>query len=105
MNRFLKRSVVRRLSRGTLRSKEDNNMCKIPNVTLGIKDLNFTALRGKFIARLTDGREITIPVALFPNIKRMSVRERNKWMILDDQYFTFEHDSHIYSVLDLLRVA
>ena len=80
-------------------------MCKIPNVELGIKDLNFTAIRGKFIARLTDGREIIIPVSMFPEISKMSVKERNKWMILDDQYFTFEHMSKIYSILDLLRIA
>ena len=80
-------------------------MCKIPNVNLGIKDLNFTALRGKFIARLTDGREIIIPVSMFPDISKMSVKERNKWMILDDQYFTFEHMSRVYSILDLLKVA
>ena len=80
-------------------------MCKIPNVELGIKDLNFTARRGMFTARLTDGREITIPVSMFPDIKQMSVKERNEWMILDDQYFTFEHLSRIYSVLDLLKVA
>ena len=80
-------------------------MCKIPNVKLGIKDLNFTALRGKFIARLTDGREIIIPVSMFPDISRMPVKERNQWMILDDQYFTFEHMSKVYSILDLLRVA
>lgn len=80
-------------------------MCKIKNVDLGIKDLNFTAIRGKFIARLTDGREIIIPVSMFPDIRKMSVKERDKWMILDDQYFTFEHMSRVYSVLDLLRVA
>lgn len=80
-------------------------MCKIPNVELGIKYLNFTALRGKFIARLTDGREIIIPVSMFPDIRKMSVKERDKWMILDDQYFTFEHMSKVYSILDLLKVA
>ncbi len=80
-------------------------MCKIPNVELGIKDLNFTALRGKFIARLTDGREIIIPVSMFPDIRKMPVKERDKWMILDDQYFTFEHMSKVYSILDLLKVA
>lgn len=80
-------------------------MCKIPNVKLGIKDLNFTALRGKFVARLTDGREIIIPISMFPDIKQMSVKEREQWMILDDQYFTFEHNSRVYSVLDLLKVA
>ena len=80
-------------------------MCKIPNVEVGIKDLNFSARRGMFTARLTDGREITVPVSMFPDIKQMSVKQRNEWMILDDQYFTFEHLSRIYSVLDLLKVA
>ena len=58
-----------------------------------------------FIARLTDGREIVVPVSLFPDIKQMSIKERNEWMILDDQYFTFEHMSRVYSILDLLRVV
>lgn len=80
-------------------------MCKIPNVTLGIKNLDFTSRRGKFTASLTDGREITIPVSMFPDIQQMSVKRRNEWMILDDQYFTFEHMSRIYSVLDLLKAA
>lgn len=28
-----------------------------------------------------------------------------KWMVLDDQYFTFENMTRVYSVLDLLKVA
>lgn len=80
-------------------------MCKIPNVNIGIKDMDFTTRRGMFIVRLTDGREIVVPVSMFPDIKQMSLKERNEWMILDDQYFTFEHMSRVYSILDLLRVA
>lgn len=80
-------------------------MCKIPNVNIGIKDMDFTTRRGMFIVRLTDGREIAVPVSLFPDIKQMSLKERNEWMILDDQYFTFEHMSRVYSVLDILKVA
>ena len=78
-------------------------MCKLKNVNVGIKDLNFTSRRGKMIARLTDGREIIIPLSLFPDIKNLSVKERNKWMVLDDQYFTFEHLTRVYSVLDLVN--
>ena len=33
------------------------------------------------------------------------MKERNKWMVLDDQYFTFENMTRVYSVLDLLKVA
>lgn len=80
-------------------------MCKIKGVTLGIKDLNFTSHRGKMSARLTDGREVIVPVSFFPDIQHLSVKERNKWMILDDQYFTFENMTRVYSVLDLLKVA
>ncbi|MBR6032113.1 MAG: hypothetical protein IKP36_09165 [Bacteroidaceae bacterium] len=28
-----------------------------------------------------------------------------KWMVLDDQYFTFENMTRVYSLLDLLKVA
>lgn len=80
-------------------------MCKIPNVNIGIKDMDFTTRRGMFIVLLTDGREIAVPVSMFPDIKQMSLKERNEWMILDDQYFTFEHMSRVYSVLDILKVA
>jgi len=80
-------------------------MCKIKGVTLGIKDMDFKAHRGKMLVRLTDGREILVPVSFFPDIKKMSVKEREKWMVLDDQYFTFENMTRVYSVLDLLKVA
>jgi hypothetical protein len=80
-------------------------MCKIKGVTLGIKDLDFTTYRGKMLARLTDGRDIIIPVSFFPDIQQMPVKERKKWMILDDQYFTFENMTRVYSVFDLLKVA
>ena len=67
--------------------------------------MDFTTRRGMFIVRLTDGREIAVPVSMFPDIKQMSLKERNEWMILEDQYFTFEHMSRVYSVLDILKVA
>ena len=45
-------------------------MCKIKGVTLGIRDLNFTAHRGKMAVRLTDGREIIVPVSFSPTFSR-----------------------------------
>ena len=80
-------------------------MCKIKGVTVGIKDLDFKSCRGKMSVRLTDGREIIVPVSSFPDIKQMSLKEREKWMVLDDQYFTFENMTRVYSVLDLMKVA
>ena len=80
-------------------------MCKVKGVNVGIKDIDFTSHRGKMAVRLTDGREIITPVSFFPDIKQMSVKERNKWMVLDDQYFTFENMTRVYSIFDLFSVA
>ena len=80
-------------------------MCKMKNVTIGTKDLDFKTYRGKMLVRLTDGRVIIIPISFFPDIKQMPVKEREKWMVLDDQYFTFENMTRVYSILDLLKVA
>ena len=75
------------------------------NVTIGIKKLDFSSFRGKMAASLTDGRQIIVPLSFFPEIKSLSLKQRSEWMILDDQYFTFEHMSRVYSVLDLLKAV
>ena len=87
-----------------LETKEDNNMCKYKDTNLGIKKLDFKVKRGTMAAYLTDGREIIVPVSMFPDIKRLSRKQREDYMIMDDQYFSFEALSRIYSVKDLLRV-
>ena len=79
-------------------------MCKMADVKVGIKDMNFTSKRGKIVATLTDGRIIIVPVSFFPDIKNLSVKQREEWMVLDDQYFTFEHLTRIYSIVDLMRL-
>lgn len=79
-------------------------MCKIPNLNVGIKSLDFN-MRGKFCVTLTDGRQIIVPVGLFPDIKEMSIKRRNEWMILDHQYFTFEHMTRVYSILDIMNIG
>ncbi len=80
-------------------------MCKINNVKVGIKKLDFSNYRGKMAAFLTDGREIIVPLSFFPDIRKMSLKERSKWIILDDQFFTFDHLSKVFSISDLLRLA
>ena len=80
-------------------------MCKMKDVKFGIKKLDFTKIRGKMAVSFTDGREIIIPLSFFPDIQHLSVKERNKSMVLDDQYFTFENMTRVYSVMDLLKVA
>lgn len=75
------------------------------NVTIGIKKLDFASHRGKMVVYLTDGREVIVPLSLFPEIRKLPMSKRNEWMVLDDQFFTFEHLSDIYSVKDVLRTA
>ena len=89
-------------------------MCKFKDTNLGIKKLDFRSTsgrlqgknvkRGAIAAYLTDGREVIVPVSMFPDIKRLSRKQREDWMIMDDQYFSFEALSRIYSVKDLLKI-
>ena len=74
-------------------TKEDCDMCKYKDTNLGIKKLDFKGKRGTMAVYLTDGREIIVPISMFPD-----------WMIMDDQYFSFEASSRIYSIKDLLRL-
>ena len=80
-------------------------MCKYKDTDLGIKKLDFGQKRGMMAVYLTDGRVVFVPVSMFPDIKRLSNKQREEWMVLDDQYFTFENMTRVYSVLDLLKVA
>ncbi len=41
---------------------------------------------------------------MFPDIKHLSRKQREEWMNMDDQYFSFEALSCIYSVKDLMRI-
>ncbi len=78
-------------------------MCKFKNTNLGIKKLDFRIKRGAMAVYLTDGREVIVPISMFPEIKRLSRAQREDYMIMDDQYFSFEALSTIYSVKDVLR--
>jgi hypothetical protein len=51
---------------------------------------------------LTDGRIVIVPVSMFPEIKRLSLAQREDYMIMDDQYFSFDAISKIYSVKDIM---
>ena len=84
--------------------KNDSDMCKIDNINVGIKKLDF-GRRGKMSVYLTDGREVIIPLNFFPDIKHLSMKDREGWMILDDQFFTFDRLSKVYSVKDLMALS
>lgn len=77
-------------------------MCKYKDTELGIKKLDFTK-RGTMVVYLTDGRVVYVPLSLFPDIKHLTRAQREDYMIMDDQYFSFEAMSKIYSVKDVLK--
>ena len=79
-------------------------MCKYKDTTLGIKKLDFNVKRGAMAVFLTDGREVIVPVKMFPEMKNMSKKQREDYMIMDDQYFSFDAISKIFSVKDILRL-
>ena len=78
-------------------------MCKYKDTTLGIKKLDFNVKRGAMVVFLTDGREVIAPVKMFPEIKNLSKKQREDYMIMDDQYFSFDAISKIFSVKDILH--
>lgn len=78
-------------------------MCNYKDTTLGIKKLDFNVKRGAMAVFLTDGREVIVPVKMFPDIKNLSKKQREDYMIMDDQYFSFDAISKIFSVKDILH--
>ncbi len=53
---------------------------------------------------LTDGREVFVPVGLFPEIKKLRKSQREDYLIMDGQFFTFEAISKIFSIKDILSI-
>ena len=78
-------------------------MCKYKDTTLEIKKLDFNVKRGAMAVFLTDGREVIVPVKMFPEIKNLSKKQTEDYMIMDDQYFSFDSISKIFSVKDILH--
>lgn len=79
-------------------------MCKYKDTDLGIKKLDFGMKRGMMAVFLTDGRMVLVPVSMFPDIKKLSLPQRKDYMIIDDQFFSFDAISKIYSIKDVMKI-
>lgn len=77
-------------------------MCRFKDTNLGIKKLGFGEKRGMMTVCLSDGREVLVPVRLFPEIKKLRKSQREDYMIMDGQFFSFEAISKIFSIKDVL---
>lgn len=65
-----------------------------------IKEVSFPK-RGKMQIDLEDGRCIIVDVARFPSIKKLSMREREKWYRIDNG-FTFEKSIEVIHIEQIL---
>ena len=79
-------------------------MCKYKDTNLGIKKLDFGMKRGMMAVFLTDGRMILVPVSMFPDIKKLNLSQRKDYMIIDDQFFSFDAIIKIYSIKDIMKI-
>lgn len=78
-------------------------MCRYKDTELGIKKLDFSKKRGMMAVYLTDGREVLVPIGMFPDIKQLRKSQRENYMIMDGQFFSFDAISKIFSVKDVLK--
>ena len=64
------------------------------NVEPKIKTLSFPK-RGKFEVTLQDGRSITMPISAFPSMKKVPVKERPNWYLIEQilgNYVNYAHE-------------
>ena len=78
-------------------------MCKIKGINIKIKKLDFSRC-DKIGFYLEDGRQLFVPITMFPDVEQLSKEERKKWRILDDIYFDFDIStlSKVFSVKDAM---
>ena len=57
---------------------------------------------GKISISLKDGRVIIVPIKYFPGIKKLSLAERRRYRIINDQMIMFHNSNEIYHLQDFL---
>lgn len=70
-------------------------------ITPVIKKISFPE-KGKMKFTLSDKREIIIPVKYFPKIKNLTLPQRNKWYVLDEQMFSFDDCDEVFHIEQVL---
>jgi len=64
-------------------------MCKVEGITVKIKKIDFSH-QNKMGFILEDGRQLFVPLSMYPDVKQLTKEERRKWRGLDDIYFDFD---------------
>jgi hypothetical protein len=73
----------------------------IHNIKPVITKLSFTTT-GKITVFLKDGRQIAAPLRYFPGIKKLSVADRKRYIIVNDQIIMFSEANEVYHLQDFL---
>ena len=51
---------------------------------------------------LKDGRIISVPLSLFPSIKKLKPQQKRKWQIIDEEGFSFDDLNEVYHIEQVL---
>ena len=80
-------------------------MCKIANIKAKIKKIDFSH-REKMGFYMEDGRQLYVPLDMFPDVKLLTYEERRKWRILDDIFFDFDTPSlsKVFSIVEAMHI-
>jgi hypothetical protein len=71
----------------------------IHGITPCIKKVVFNE-RGKMKLQMKDGRELIVPVRMYPSIQKLSDTERKKYTIVNDQMVMFQNSTTVYHLQD-----
>jgi hypothetical protein len=66
-----------------------------------IKKISFDT-KAKITIILEDGRFIIVPLYYFPSIKKLTMLQKRKWYILDDQMFSFDDCNEVFHIEQIL---
>lgn len=56
--------------------------------------------RGKITVKLSDGRIVIVPIKYFPELKKLSIKKRKKYTIVDDTTVLFAFSDFVYHLDD-----
>jgi len=80
-------------------------MCKTEGISAKIRRIDFSH-QDRMGFLLEDGRQLYVPLSMFPDVEQLSKEERKKWRVLDDIYFDFDIQtlSKVFSIEDAMRL-
>ena len=70
------------------------------NITPEIKTVSFS-VKGRIKIELKDGRIMFVPVAAFPSIKKLSMKDRKKWYRFGNG-FSFDNCDEVFHIEQIL---